>query len=126
MTVVSCNSYAHRWAKEHGYGNRIENPKLKYGFISTNHQTIDIDEGIEATCTETGLTEGSHCLDCDDVVIRQEIVPAAGHAITAIAAQAATCTEPGNSAYWQCSSCNKYFGDADGKTEIDENYWPFP
>lgn len=30
----------------------------------------------------------------------------------------ATCTEPGNIEYWQCSICEKYFADHDGKYEI--------
>lgn len=30
----------------------------------------------------------------------------------------ATCTEPGNIAYWHCSACGKNFSDADGKTEL--------
>ena len=38
-------------------------------------------------------------------------------------AKAASCTEPGNSAYWSCDNCGKYFSDAEGKTEIEENSW---
>ncbi|MDE6074941.1 MAG: hypothetical protein K2G26_00720, partial [Clostridia bacterium] len=30
----------------------------------------------------------------------------------------ATCTEDGSLEYWQCSLCNKYFSDEEGKTEI--------
>lgn len=30
----------------------------------------------------------------------------------------ATCTENGNIEYWQCTTCNKYFADHDGKYEI--------
>ena len=33
-------------------------------------------------------------------------------------AKAATCTEDGNTAYWHCSVCNKYFSDENGSTEI--------
>ena len=46
--------------------------------------------------------------------------------MTATAAKAATCTEPGNSAYWKCTVCNKYFSDATGETEIEENSWIIP
>ncbi len=45
------------------------------------------------------------------------------HTMTPTAAVAATCTEAGNSAYWYCSGCDKYFSDADGNTEIAENSW---
>jgi len=30
----------------------------------------------------------------------------------------ATCTEPGNYAYWYCADCNKYFSDENATTEI--------
>ena len=48
------------------------------GSICTEH-TAEIDEAVEATCTETGLTEGSHCSVCGDVLVAQETVPAKGH-----------------------------------------------
>lgn len=44
----------------------------------TEHEAV-IDEAIEATCTETGLSEGSHCGICGDVLISQEITEELGH-----------------------------------------------
>ena len=38
-----------------------------------------IDEGVPASCTETGLTEGKHCSACGAVLQKQETVPAIGH-----------------------------------------------
>ena len=38
-----------------------------------------IDTAVEATCTETGLTEGSHCDVCNEVLIEQVVVNAKGH-----------------------------------------------
>ena len=35
----------------------------------------------------------------------------------------ATCTEYGNEEYWICENCGKYFGDANGDTEIEEDSW---
>ena len=38
-----------------------------------------VDAAVEATCTESGLTEGRHCLECGVIIIAQEIVPPKGH-----------------------------------------------
>ncbi|MGM9630902.1 MAG: hypothetical protein ACI3YR_09440, partial [Butyricicoccus sp.] len=40
------------------------------------------------------------------------------HTMTRTEAKAPTCTEPGNSEYYVCSGCEKWFSDADGKNEI--------
>lgn len=41
------------------------------------------------------------------------------HIMVATAANDATCTDNGNYAYWYCASCDKYFSDAEGYTEIE-------
>ncbi|MDD5824142.1 MAG: cell wall-binding repeat-containing protein, partial [Firmicutes bacterium] len=56
----------------------------------TEAETVDkapghlevVDEAVPATCTETGLTEGKHCSVCNEVLVAQEVVPAAGHKYT--------------------------------------------
>ena len=48
------------------------------------------------------------------------------HEMTYYAAESATCTEAGNSAYWYCPDCGKYFSDAEGNAEIEENSWVIP
>lgn len=40
------------------------------------------------------------------------------HDLIATAEKAATCTEEGNIAYWQCSLCGKYYSDENAFTEI--------
>ena len=40
------------------------------------------------------------------------------HTLTTVPAKDATCTEDGNTAYWKCSACEKWFSDADGTNEI--------
>ena len=67
--------------------------------------TIVIDEAIEATCTLTGLTEGSHCSVCEVVLVPQEILPALGHTIVVDEAIEATCTLPGLTEGSHCSVC---------------------
>ncbi len=41
------------------------------------------------------------------------------HSLESVAQTDATCTEAGNSAYWYCPVCGKYFSDANGETEIE-------
>ena len=40
------------------------------------------------------------------------------HALEAVAAKAATCTEDGNLAYWYCADCDGYFSDAQAVNQI--------
>ena len=42
------------------------------------------------------------------------------HTLTAVPAKDATCTEDGNTAYWICSACEKWFSDENGTTEITD------
>lgn len=73
-----------------------------------------------ATCTESGISTRK-CSVCSTE--ETMIVPSLGHSMTATAGKAATCTEAGNSAYWSCSRCGKFFSDAAGKTEIAKDSW---
>ena len=66
------------------------------------------DEAKAPTCTETGLTEGSHCSRCDDVTTAQEEVPATGHSYNKTVVTPATCTEDGYITI-TCRNCEKSF-----------------
>ena len=50
--------------------------------IETADHTPVIDDEIEATCTETGKTEGSHCDICNSVIVEQTTTPALNHDFT--------------------------------------------
>ena len=72
----------------------------KYGTakitVSCQHSETTTLAAAEPTCTETGLTEGSRCSVCGDVVVAQETVPATGHSFGEWAqTKAPTLTEDG-------------------------------
>lgn len=71
---------------------------------ATGHTVVD-DDAVEPTCTKTGLTVGSHCSVCNEVLKAQKEIPALGHTwndgeITT----APTCTESGVKTF-TCETC---------------------
>ena len=66
---------------------------VKEGSEALGHD-IMIDEAVEPTCTETGLTEGYHCTRCDEMTVAQEEIPTSDHEYHARWIDP-TCTEPG-------------------------------
>lgn len=63
------------------------------------------DAAVEATCESTGLTEGSHCSVCGEVLTAREVVPAKGHSWgEGAVATEPTCTGAGVRTY-TCTVC---------------------
>lgn len=60
--------------------------------IDATGHTVVTDEGKAPTCTETGLTEGSHCSVCNEVLVSQEVIPATGHTYDAVKTENNVCT----------------------------------
>ena len=73
---------------------------------ATGHKAEKI-AGKEATCTEDGLTEGSKCSVCGEILEKQEVIKASGHKAKKIAGKAATCTEDGLTEGSKCSVCGE-------------------
>lgn len=63
--------------------NAEDNPKciLSFELIQNDpgHRRIVEDLAKEPTCEGNGLTEGSHCNACGQVLIKQNVLPAHGH-----------------------------------------------
>ena len=86
------------------------------------------DAAKAPTCTESGLTAGSHCSICNEVFVAQTEVDPLGHDCIEHEGRAPTCTEIGWDVYETCSRCNysTYVEiEAHGHTEvIDEAVAP--
>ena len=66
------------------------------------------------TCTEAGYKK-SVCSRCADTIV--EDLPALGHDMEYVPAKAASYTEEGSKAYYQCKRCSLKFWDEDGEKE---------
>ncbi len=90
-------------------------------------------EAVAATCTTAGNTEYYKCTRCgkfysdaageNEIAENSWVIEPLGHNLEKVEAVAATCTTAGNSEYYKCKTCNKFFSDAAGENEIAENSW---
>lgn len=97
-----------------GYGY-MENvcKHCDYSYVSSITQPLGhdmvTDAAVAPTCTQSGLTEGSHCSRCD-LAVTQEVIPALGHSF-----ENGSCTNCGEREENYCASAN--FAD------VAENDW---
>lgn len=75
------------------------------------------DESVQPTCTENGLTEGTHCAICGSVLQEQEVLSPLGHNLTFHEEISPTCTENGQKSYFACEVCGKKYLDETGLEE---------
>ena len=119
-------------ATGHAYGEPVwswtDGFKATATFTCTNdathveNVTAEVTSAVTtpAACETTGVRtytakvtfEGKDYTDT-----KTEVIPAAGHTLTAVAEVPATCETAGVKAHWVCSVCGKLFSDAGGKTE---------
>ena len=73
-------------------------------------------------------TSQSASVDGDGTAVNVTAAVAAQHTHTMEAHPAVTptATTAGNTAYWYCTECEKYFSNASGTNEIAENSWVLP
>lgn len=86
-----------RSCEECGY---VETEKI----AELGHTTVK-DAMVNSTCTTDGLTEGSHCGVCGQILVAQEAIPAFGHAPLKDYPVEATCTTEGLSEGSHCYIC---------------------
>ncbi len=69
--------------------------------------SIVTDRAVAPTCTEDGLSRGTHCADCGKVLTEQIVVPKKGHKEVANEEIAPTCTRDGYTGGTSCSVCKE-------------------
>ncbi|MBQ7358043.1 MAG: phosphodiester glycosidase family protein [Clostridia bacterium] len=85
-----------------------------YNELAALGHTEETMAAVDATCTTTGLTEGTKCSVCQTVLVEQGEIPALGHPTKdELPAKAPTCTETGLEAATKCTLCGQIF-DAEG------------
>ena len=84
------------------------------------HRNTTVLEAKDATCTETGLTAGTHCLDCNTDIVPQETVDinADAHNYTSEITTLPTCTTKGVKTYTCTHNAEHTYTE---EVEIDAN-----
>ncbi len=73
-----------------------------------DHEHIPVvDEAVMPTCTEKGLTEGTHCSICDKVLIKQKSIKALGHTEEEREPLEPDCMNDGHTGGVACKVCNE-------------------
>jgi hypothetical protein len=91
--------------------NNTDNPRVYSAVRDTSFtaifeaHTVVTDSAVAATCSASGLTEGSHCSVCGDVIVAQTVTQMIEHTAVVDVAVAATANETGLTEGSHCSVC---------------------
>ena len=95
---------------QHTYSGDLDSTCEVCGFVRNvecNHTSVTILPAKNATCTESGATEGMVCDRCEKVLQQQVIIETLGHTEVIDAAISPTCTTAGKSEGKHCSTCGE-------------------
>ena len=85
--------------------------ETKVTVLEKTGHTPATDAKVDPTCTATGLTEGSHCSVCGEVLTAQDVIAVLGHDFDDsieenVTVVPATCTQDGSKTV-KCSRCDE-------------------
>ena len=94
-----------------------------YGKLdSDNHKNIVTDKAVAATCSKTGLTEGSHCDACGEVIVAQTATDKIAHTEETIPAVDTTCSKAGLTEGTKCSVCGEILVAQTETEKLEHSY----
>lgn len=76
-------------------------------FVTFEHEP-EVIEAVAETCTTTGLTEGSKCSVCGEILVAQQVIAALGHTEIDVSAVAPDCENDGLTAGVMCTVCGEF------------------
>lgn len=88
---------------------------------ATNHTNAIIDNGIPATCTQTGFTAGKYCPDCDTWLEGHETIPTTAHSYISEVAAEPTCFKEGVITY--TCTCGDSYTETIAKKDHEYATW---
>ncbi|MCD7822436.1 MAG: leucine-rich repeat protein [Oscillospiraceae bacterium] len=97
--------------------------------VTVTYTITDITEAIAGDATDVDGTDGSFTINFtisagneSDTLTETGTITATAyvhtHTLTHVEAVDATCTAEGNTEYWYCSGCDKYYSDENAENEI--------
>ena len=90
--------------------------------IGDKSYTVSEDDYSKAVTAINKATDVAGVLSAYDTMLSKQT--SKDHpTLTKTEAKEETCTEAGNSAYWTCNVCGKYFSDENGTNEIEKDSW---
>ena len=110
----------------HTYDDKYDETCNECGFVrdaECAHRETETIKGYDSTCTSTGLTDGSKCKKCGEIILSQTVISVKAHTEVIEEAIDPTCTVMGLSEGKHCSVCKTVIVaqeviDAKGHTEV--------
>ena len=111
--------------KSHTYDDKYDDTCNECGHVrdaECAHIETEVIEGKDETCTSTGLTDGSKCKRCGEILVSQEVIPIKAHTEVIDEAVQATCSSTGLTEGKHCSVCDEILVEQSSVPMLEHSY----